>query len=186
MSAVVPGAVILSGVVLKQPHGMFASVRGKQLRFMELKMRDDLAPMLIYYDHPKSDASVPKGLLYLDLSFQGFAITSFKERKEIEICSSLEAQTPEVAAAMRAGADVHIANVHVASDLSIAFESSSELDAWAEALNRALLTHINSENIALTSPTLTLTQVTHLSLLQPQSCFINARPGLVPVRSCPP
>jgi hypothetical protein len=63
MSAVVPGAVVLSGVVHKQPHGMFASVRSKQLRFMELKMRDDLAPMLIYYDHPKSDDSVPKGLL---------------------------------------------------------------------------------------------------------------------------
>lgn len=160
MSAVVPGAIIHSGVVQKQPHGMFAGLRGKQLRFMELKLRDDLTPFLIYYDHPMSDASVPKGLLYLDMSFQGFAFTRFDERKEIELCSSLESQTAEVVVAIRAGSDAHIANVRVVNDLLMAFESSSELNAWAEALNRALLNHINSENLASIASTLDLSQVT--------------------------
>ena len=165
LPAIVPGAVVYSGAVQKQPHGMFSSMRGKQLRFMELKMCDDLTPVLMYYDHPKLDAAVAKGLLILDSSFQGFNMSIFKERKEIEIRSPLESQDPEaVASFVRSFASVVGSDPHIVSDLALAFEASSDYDAWVAALNHALLTDINAEAIATSAPTLILTQVTHLFL----------------------
>ena len=86
-----------------------------------------------------------------------------EESKEIEICSSLESQGPEaVASFVRSFASVVGSDPHIVSDLALAFETSSHYDAWIAALNHALLTDINAEAIALTSPTLILTQVTHL------------------------
>ena len=172
LPAIVPGAVIYSGAVQKQPHGLFGSMRGKQLRFIELKMCDDLTPVLMYYDHPKSDGAMAKGILILDRGNQGFRVTTFKERKEIEIFSSLESQGPEaVALFVRSLASVVGSDPHIVSDLALAFESNSDLDAWVAALNHALLTDISAEAIALTSPTLILTQVTQISLLKPLACF---------------
>ena len=157
LPAVVPGAIILSGVVKKQPHGMFASIRGKQLRFMELKMLHDLTPVLTYYDHPKSDASVPKGVMHLnnDSETEGFKIKYLKELMEIEICS------PQGPTQGQDGRDVH-----VVSDLLIALETSSEFDKWAAALKNAQLDNFSPETIALTCPSMKLSQVTYLSLLK--------------------
>jgi hypothetical protein len=172
LPAIVPGAVIYSGAVQKQPHGMFSSMRGKQLRFMELKMCDDLTPVLMYYEHPKSDAAVAKGILILDRSAEDYKVSFFKERKEIEICSSLESQGPEaVASFVRSFASVVGSDPHIVSDLALAFETSSDYDAWVDALHHAFLIDINAEAIASTSPTLILTQVMHFSFLKPLAFF---------------
>ena len=160
LPAVVPGAIILSGVVKKQPHGMFAAIRGKQLRFMELKVLHDLVPVLTYYDHPKSDASVPKGVMHLnqyinDSENEVWKIKHDGERMEIELCVQ---QVP--------GQDGR--DVHVVSDLLIALETSSEFDKWVAALNHALVNfdNLSPETIALTCPSMKLSQVMYLSLLK--------------------
>ena len=162
LPAVVPGAIILSGVVKKQPHGMFAAIRGKQLRFMELKMLHDLTPVLTYYDHPKSDASVPKGVMHLnqyinDSENEVWKIKHDGERMEIELCVQ---QVP--------GQDGR--DVHVVSDLLIALETSSEFDKWVAALNHALFNGKSSlqsvENIEAMFPSMKLSQVTYLSLMK--------------------
>ena len=120
LPAVVPGALIFSGLVLKQPHGMFASMRDKQRRFMELTMGDDLTPVLAYYEHPKLSDSVPKGVMFLDQRFEGFDVTTFELRREMEICSELSS-THEGAQSVGLGLP---SDVHVVTDLLIGFESS--------------------------------------------------------------
>jgi hypothetical protein len=157
LPAVVPGAIILSGVVKKQPHGMFAAIRGKQLRFMELKVLHDLVPVLTYYDHPKSDASVPKGVMHLnqyinDSENEVWKIKHDGERMEIELCVQ---QVP--------GQDGR--DVHVVSDLLIALETSSEFDKWVAALNHALVLNIDNQSPE-TIAFMKLSQVMHLSLLK--------------------
>jgi hypothetical protein len=63
-----PGALIICGVVKKQPHGLFGGIRGKQTRWMELKIGADSIPELLYYEHPKTAQSQVKGVVYLDSS----------------------------------------------------------------------------------------------------------------------
>jgi hypothetical protein len=134
---------------------MFASMRDKQRRFMELTMGDDLTPVLAYYEHPKPSDSVPKGVMFLDQRFEGFDITTFELRREMEICSGLSS-THEGAQSVGLGLP---SDVHVVTDLLIGFESSIDHANWLSAIKYALLNDADSKTIALTSPTLLLAQV---------------------------
>ncbi len=122
---------------------------------MELTMGDDLTPVLVYYEHPKLSDSVPKGVMFLDERFEGFDVTTFELRCEIQICSGLSS-THEGAQSVGLGLP---SDVHVVTDLLIGFESSIDHAKWSSAIKHALLTDVDSKTIALTSPTLLLAQV---------------------------
>jgi hypothetical protein len=151
--AIIPGLVIISGVIQKQPHGMFASVLGKRSRFMELKITDSLVPCIVYYEPPKSDASVPKGAMYIR---DDTVVTTLAHRKGLNVCNP-----PDEAAAHEDG-DV----VRTINDLDVVFDSNLELERWEKALNYAIKSNITSKKISLTAqPKLTLTQVVKCNLL---------------------
>jgi hypothetical protein len=160
---VVPGALIFSGLVLKQPHGMLASIRGKQRRLMELTIGHDLnlTPVLAYYEHPKPSDSVPKGVMYIEprLFFKHLGRCNcevFADRNELSIRSELSSThegTRFIVPALPP-------DVHVVTDLLLGFESSGDAEKWFAAINHALATDIDSQTIASNSPTLSLTQVT--------------------------
>ena len=130
-------------------------MRDKQRRFMELTMGDDLTPVLAYCEHPKPSDSVPKGVMFLDDRFEGFHVTTFEVRREMEICSGLSS-THEGAQSVGLGLPP---DVHVVTDLLIGFESSTDHAKWVSAIEHALLKDITSNTIASTAPTLLLAQV---------------------------
>ena len=74
--------------------------------------------MLAYYEHPKLSDSAPKGVTFLDERFEGFHVTTFEVRREMEICSGLSS-SHEGAQSVGLGLPP---DVHVVTDLLIAFE----------------------------------------------------------------
>ena len=125
---VVAGAVVFSGIVLKQPHGILASIRGKQRRFMELAISHDfnLTPVLAYYEHPKSSDAVPKGVMYLD----GGKLKVFEDRNELSICGEPSDAHDDAQSFIPALPP----DVHVVTDLLLGFESSGDADKWFAAI----------------------------------------------------
>ena len=130
MPALNPGALIICGVVKKQPHGLFGGIRGKQTRWMELKIGTDSKPELVYYEHPKSTRSQEKGIVYLD----GSVIETVHAHRAYEL--RISGASHAVGGGMGAAGERDDAKV--VGDLLLEFQSVEVCAKWQAALRHSL------------------------------------------------
>ena len=122
-----PGALIISGVAQKQPHGVFGGFRGKQTRWFELKIGKDSAE-LVYFEHPKTASSQAKGFVYLDSASVKFT----KMGKEIRISDA----SHNTGGGRGAAGERHEA--HVVGDMLLEFQSVEVCEKWEAALQHSM------------------------------------------------
>jgi hypothetical protein len=123
-----PGALILSGIAQKQPHGVFSGFRGKQTRWFELKMSKETLPELVYYEHPKTSSSQAKGAVHLDSK----SVKIARMGKEIRITGASHNTGGGRGAAGERN------EAHVVGDMLLEFQALEVCEKWESALNYSM------------------------------------------------